>query len=211
MTTPSIPLSINGARYCATARTGDDFTGVIQGACPSVPPIIPPSIANQLKVSNIGYGPASSQMRNNVNVTEYDNIWGHHTPTDGVTPWPGAVGSAPFLAAFNRGIIVAAHFRTPAIVTGGMFTYARNHAGSDIVHAGVDIVFSRIAGDFSPNVANPGASVFNALPTDDVAIQFGPENQNKSVAWLEPNTDYYMNVRAHFPAGDPFLLYLVRN
>lgn len=207
--TPAIQVSLDSAKYCATARQGDAFTGVAPGACVVGPPIIPPVVvANQLKVSSITYGPYLTTARPNVNVTEWVNIWGHSNTTDAASPWPGNSGAGPVIRGFNRSTVLIAHFHTGAVVRPGFFTYARNFS-QDILHDGIDISISKIAGDFTPN---GGATNFNALPTDQTVLSWrGTEGNPASYAILWPNSDYYVNVKAHFT--DPVLgaipLYMV--
>lgn len=198
---PAAPMS----GWCYTTVTLPNYADV--HACAVV---VQPPVANQLKTSGITYGPYDRTQRQNVNVAEWANIWGHSNATDALNPvWPGNGGAAPVILAFGRNTVLIAHFRTGAVVRPGFFTFARNHS-PDIVHDGVDISISTVAGDFRPN---GGAARFNALPTDDVAIWWNGAGGNPSFyAVLQPNSDYYLNVRAHFvdPQYGTFPLYLVK-
>lgn len=175
---------------------------------------VQPVVANQLTRSGIHYGPYVLTLRPNVDVTEWNNIWGHQNPTDAVSPWPGVSGSSPVIAAFDRTMVLCIHFRTPAVVHFGMFTYPINWVAADQKElAGIDIAISPIRGDFH---AAGAASRINQIPGDSVIMSYtGPQANPQgvfpdpsSIAVVRPNSDYYLNIRAHFPTGFNFPLYL---
>jgi hypothetical protein len=157
-----------------------------------------PAGLTRLTQSNITYGPVNLTARPNVDVKEWNNIWGHGTPSDGVTPWPGVNGAGPVIRQFGRTNFLAAHFNTGAHgePTYGVLAYASNIGGPN-----VDIRISQTCGDFSANAANP-ACLVQAASDDSPAIRwkFGTGNTG-SYCNLLPNTDYYINIKFHDPAS----------
>jgi hypothetical protein len=172
------------------------------GTCESAPP--PPGTCNgpagltRITRSNVTYGAVGSSARINVDLTEWNNIWGHGTNADAVTPWPGVNGAGPVIRTFARRGFLAAHFNTGShgVPTFGVIAYASNIGGPD-----VDIRISRTCGDFSADTANP-ACLVQAASDDSPAIRwkFGAGNTG-SYCNLTPNTDYYINVKYHEPAS----------
>jgi hypothetical protein len=203
---PALPSSVDDGSVDDMSVDDTVFTDGFDGVDDVVQVVVP----NQLKASAISYGPYVLTSRPNMDVTEWDNIWGHSNLVDAINPWPGGSGSAPVIRAFNRLVVLCAHFKTPSTpITPGFFTYPRNWVGSDLTQYGIDIAVSKIKCDFTPNA---GSTNFNALPTDDVVLSYrgAPGNPNY-YAILEPSTDYYLNVRAHLQEGWTFPLYLERN
>jgi hypothetical protein len=158
-----------------------------------------------LRVSDIWYGdlpprPPTHPARFNVDVTEWENIWGHGTGllSELLTLWPGVNGAGPVIRSFGRRVYIGAHFNTgtsgPPMY--GFLAYATNVGGPDL-----DIKISRQCGDFSVNEANPACTV-RAVSDDSPAIRykFGSGNTS-SYCNLQPNTDYYLNIRMHDPAS----------
>jgi len=158
-----------------------------------------PAGLTRLLTSNITYGAVNLSARPNVAVTEWDNIWGHGNTTDGITPWPGVTGSSPVMRQFGRTNFVAAHFNTGAHAspTSGWIIYPTNIGGPNI-----DIAISPTCGDFSANVPNPGCSIQNAASDDSRAISWKFTSGNTtSYCNLQPNTDYYVNIKLHDPTS----------
>ncbi|MEO5624607.1 MAG: hypothetical protein ABIQ70_01200 [Dokdonella sp.] len=200
---PAVQPSPQVARNCAAAAQGDVFADGFDAGCP------------QLAVSPIEYGPYAQTVRPGVDVTEWTNIWGHSSPTDDASPWPGKAGSAPVIMAFSRASVLCIHFKTPASISTGFLTYPRNRINIDVDLGGIDIVVSKFKCDFTPN---GGSSRFNILPTDDVALWWRGVGGNPEVyAIVDTDSDYYLNIRPSLrpgPLEDPlpnFPLYLVRN
>lgn len=154
----------------------------------------------RLATSNITYGVSQFPTRSAVNVTEWDNIWGHVNTTDAVVSWPGRSGSGPRLRDFTRTSFLAAHFKTPPLVSGmtvsqGFFTYPSFAAGENI-----DMAVSTTCGDFYPNETDSGCSVTNVASADNrvTGWKFTPGNTGVNCVLL-PNTDYYLNIRLTDP------------
>lgn len=161
----------------------------------------------RLPTSDITYGPSHdvtvfNPARYHVDITEWINTWGHASAGDTALPWPGRNGSAPALRNFSRNNFVGIHFKTPANATAnstlnGFFTYP-----IDWNNPNADIKISTSCGDFSPNPDNPGCMATNAASSNEVMIRwkFKPGNIY-AYCVLQPNTDYYVNIRLTDPAS----------
>src|SRR5215469_12818055 len=60
-----------------------------------------------LRTSDIYYAPAGTRPR--VDVTEWNNLWGHIDATDGMTFWPGVPGASPTIMTFGKTSYLGAH------------------------------------------------------------------------------------------------------
>jgi hypothetical protein len=202
-----IVIKHDGAQvFCATSGPtvmGFDsgpynFTGTCATAPPPPGACTGPAGLTRLTRSNITYGAVGSVARQNVDLTEWNNIWGHATPTDAVAPWPGVNGAGPVIRRFGRTTFLAAHFNTGThgVPNFGVIAYASNIGGPD-----VDIRISETCGDFSADAANP-ACLVTAASDDSPAIRwkFGTGNTG-SYCNLKPGTDYYLNIKYHDPAS----------
>ena len=168
----------------------DAFEG--PATCPQTIIIPDGTRRTRLLNSNISYG-VSVAVRPSVFLAEYDNIWGHNTPYDGITPWPGVTGSAPVLRSFHRWNYVAAHFRTPATVPpgySGRFVNPATIAGPNITMA-----ISRACGDFATHLPSPGC-ITRDVPTADAYMVFWQFNTSspQMACNLQTDTDYYINI-----------------
>jgi len=157
-----------------------------------------------LTTSDIWYGDLmpypGNPARLDADVTEWDNIWGHGTGflNELVTPWPGVIGAGPVIRDFRRTSFIAAHFNTgDAGDWSGFMNYPTNVGGPNI-----DVTISRTCGDFSANTANPACVVLNH-PSDETSVArwwFRTGNTG-SICHLDPNTDYYLNIKLTNPAS----------
>lgn len=192
--------------FCATdgpAILGFDpgpynFTGTCETTPPPPDACTGPEGLTRLTRSNVTYGAVGATPRYNVDLTEWNNIWGHATSNDAMTLWPGVNGAGPVIRAFKRHGFLAAHFNTGGydVPTYGVIAYASNIGGPN-----VDIRISQTCGDFSEDVADP-ACLVQAASDDSPAIRwkFGTGNTG-SYCNLQPNTDYYINIKYHDPAS----------
>jgi hypothetical protein len=154
----------------------------------------PPDVcpAGRQTVADIGYtGDGSGTVRHNVDVTEWENIWGDSTPYDTPVPWPGRMDSAPVIRNFGKSTYVAAHFRVPAGTPTNWFGWiARTEYsyGTDLTGA-----ISVECGDFRPSAQvcfTAGVSGQNVVPWRTNAGNFCP---------LKADADYYLNLRVRDP------------
>lgn len=181
-------------------------------ACPATINSPNPNQANRvltlLRTSNISYV-LGTAVRPNVNLLEWDNVWGHATTTDSTTPWPGPVGALPVIKQFTRGSYMGVHFKTPASGgVAGTFTHANYIGDPNIVMA-----ISKTCGDFTQNLPNPpnlgcrvdhamGSADWTGVPSSDSAMVRYKFTANAPASYcnLEPNTDYYVNMYFADPA-----------
>jgi hypothetical protein len=187
------PVSIVSGAYATTVSQG----GGGGGSCPG-----PANLTGRLLTSTIFYGVDQHDTRANVDVTEWNNIWGHATasPSEPITPWPGVSGAGPVLKDFARQKFLAAHFNTGSSpMQQGSWAYQSNWGGPNI-----DIVVSTTCGDFSPNTANPGCSLFNIYSDGQPSLKYFSNGGSggRVLCPLQINTDYYLNIKYTDPTSN---------
>lgn len=179
------PITVTSQAYGISATAGGG------GSCAG-----PGGDLTRLTSSNISYGVNASPFRSNVNVTEWDNIWGFAGVTQATpAPWPGVSGAGPVIREFNRHKFLAAHFRTGSVpMNQGSLADQSNIGGPDI-----DIVVSQTCGDFSPNPTYPGCSIYSAPSDGQPHFKYFSNGANPGTVWcsLQPNTDYWINIKLH--------------
>lgn len=145
--------------------------------------------AGRMTTANIRYpNVPGSSIRSNVDLTNYDNIWGHMNNTDSVTPWPGVSGTQPAILNWNRTQYVAAKFHVPTSVNTqqfGVLGYGTYYSGPAMT-----LSFSTECGDFTPA---------NALcvSTHGAGESFRKWviNPNVNGCPLAPGQDYFVNIK----------------
>ena len=146
---------------------------------------------NLLTTSGVSYGVYPTQ-RPNVNLLEWDNLWGYNnTSATTPVPWPGVGGSSPVIRGFLRESYIGAHFRT------GSSTAVNGHFTNPSFAAGPaqTIAISTECGDFSAHLPTPGCLVQNAPTADGTTISWKLTSNNPTGSCnLQPNTDYYINM-----------------
>jgi hypothetical protein len=162
-------------------------------ACPST---IPTDTGNLTlrRISDIWYLP-NVHVRHGVDVTTWDNIWGHINELDDVTLWPGVPGTSPTIKTVGRSEYVAARFHVPALVPpmlGGMFKHVMYGGGPAI-----DVTISQTCGDF--RTLEPGCWVRDWPSNDVPSLRWHIGAGNASFCHVEPNTDYFLNIRFSNP------------
>lgn len=179
-------------------------TAPIAGNCPANP-VLYGTARTRLLASDITYGAYPSPKRTAMPITEWDNLWGHGSATDGITPWPGVNGSKPVMRQFGQTHYAGIHFKTPLagqipLGRNGQFLNPSSPGGPNIIMA-----ISTACGDFSANLPTPGCLVDRqygeqsplGIPSADVNTvywKFGTTTNPNGVCLLQPNTDYYMNI-----------------
>ena len=142
--------------------------------------------------SGISYGTYPSPIRPNVNLTEWNNLWGYNntTATQPVA-WPGVGGAAPVVRSFTRTSYIGAHFKTGASTTpSGDFWIPTYAAGPNVTMA-----ISTQCGDFSEHLPTPGCLKTNVATADQAAVAWKLTSNNPTGSCnLQPNTDYYVNL-----------------
>ncbi|HEY6985473.1 MAG TPA: hypothetical protein VH375_05290 [Rhodanobacteraceae bacterium] len=141
------------------------------------------------RISNILYLP--SGVRNNVDVTEWDNIWGHIDALDGITSWPGVPGASPTIATIGKTEYVGAEFQVPAnalLTLNGTFKHVMYGGGPNI-----DVAISQTCGDFQP--AQQGCWVRDDPADDQPMLRWRMGSGSRYWCGLDPDTTYFMNIR----------------
>ena len=155
-----------------------------------------PQLANgrtQATISDIHYLPEPpTHVRHGVDITQWDNIWGHIDENDDVTPWPGVPGASPTISTIGTNQYLGARFHVGAESS----TLSGNYV--DVSYGPgppIDAAISTQCGDFT--------SVVGCVLTAPVQSQDQPflhwRMTTGSSFWcqLQPNTDYYFNVQFH--------------
>ena len=151
------------------------------GACP----------AGQDTVSDIHYLPEPPlHVRHAVDLTLWDNIWGHISESDDVTPWPGVPGTSPTIWTIGKTQYVGALFHTTSSLgLSGHYVNVSYGRGPNL-----DMSISPTCGDFTGG--GQLGCVKTNIPSDGSAL-VSWRMHDPSSFWcaLSPNTDYYLNVR----------------
>lgn len=145
------------------------------------------------RTANISYGGVDPRLRLNVDLREWDNIWGYAAYNTPLTPWPGVGGASPVIWYFPTLGYTASHFRTPANVAAytGQFTHPEFAGG---VRAAVTMSISTIPGDFSKGLPTAGCLRTAEASGANLVLWKGTPNAPTSWCNLLPNTDYWVNM-----------------
>jgi len=146
-------------------------------------------------VSDIVYLPGTAHVRHNVDVTQWDNIWGHITEVDDLVLWPGAPGASPTIKTIGKTQYVAAKFHVPDDVLptiNGTFTHVSYGGGPDL-----DATISRTCGDFE--TIEQGCFVHNDPANDAPMLRWRISSANRFYCRLDPGQDYFLNIRFSNP------------
>jgi len=187
-------LSLTCSNASGSVTSAPATVVVAQGSGGDSCPTLPRSRAT---VSDIHYLPEPPlHVRHSVDITVWDNIWGHINESDDVTTWPGVSGSSPTIWTLGKTQYLAAKFHVGAAVpaAGGHYVDVSYGAGPLI-----DAAISQTCGDFAP--AAPGCKTAAAVSSQDQPFMYWkPAPGDNFHCGLQPNTDYYFNVQFHDPA-----------
>lgn len=143
------------------------------------------------RISDIWYLPGSGHVRHNVDVTSWDNIWGHINELDALLLWPGASGASPTIRSIGKTEYVAAKFHVPGDVLStlnGTFKHVLYGGGPN-----VDATISRTCGDF--DTLEPGCWIHDDPANDEAMLRWRLSSGNRFYCHLDANTDYFLNIR----------------
>ena len=186
--TPLPPAPSNG--YCYDGWSVAGYNGVRN--CPQPPP----PAAGRIMTSNIAYVPATGSVRFTT-VTEWSAIWGHATPFDAETPFPGRSNAQPTVMNFTRTGYIAAHFQPT--LTGAKFgwlTHTEYNYGADLTWA-----ISSAAGDFNPvNAICKGS----ATSGQTIGRWTTVPGTYRTYCPVSPGANYYLNVKLTDPTQSAF-------
>jgi len=146
-------------------------------------------------MSDILYLPGTAHVRRNVNVTDWNNIWGHIDEFDDLMLWPGVPGASPTIRTVGKTEYVAAKFHVPldALPTlNGTFKHVMYGGGPN-----VDATISRTCGDFETR--EPGCWVQNWESNDNFTLYWRINSTANLYCNLVPGGDYYLNIRFSDP------------
>jgi PKD repeat protein len=155
------------------------------GSCP----------AGRVLTSDIAYPGAQGAVRHGADLTLFENIWGHLTPTDPTVPWPGITGDTVTITTIAKTGYIGAGFHVPIgtnINLGGYYSNDGYNAGPNI-----DIAVSTTCGDFNP--AQAGCHKEDRIANDSHSLDWRMQNPTSYQCALTPDTDYYVNIRFHDP------------
>jgi hypothetical protein len=148
--------------------------------------------ANRQELADFAYaGDDSLRNRYDVDVTEWENIWGHATALDATVPWPGRSNSSPVFLNFGKSNYIAAHFQVPPGTPStwfGWIIHTEYQYGTDLTGA-----ISPVCGDFSPaaqHCYSQGTSGQTIVPWRTTAGTF---------CELVPGSDYFLNLKIRDP------------
>jgi len=161
------------------------FSGMEADTCPE----------GRILASDVQYGFTGTVA--NVDVTRFENLWGHVGALDPPVAWPGVTGASPTIEQFTRTGYIAAAFHTPSEMPDtlqGMFTNISYGGGPalDISIGGCGDFSSALGACFVPDTAAVDASMMHwrtAVPTSFYCV-------------VAPDTDYYINIRLSDPDDD---------
>ena len=192
-TAGSYTLALSCSNTSGTAVSLPTVVVIGQGTgseCPSTPRTL-------ATVSDIHYLPEPPpHVRHTVDITNWDNIWGHINESDDVTPWPGVPGTSPTIWSIGKTQYVAAKFTVPANASPSLTGFYKNvsyGAGPNL-----DMSISQTCGDFAP--AQAGCVRTNVPATDQGLVYWRMSNPTGFYCALTPGTQYYLNVQFHDPA-----------
>jgi hypothetical protein len=145
--------------------------------------------------SDIIYLPDGARVRHNVDVTQWDNIWGHIDEVDDVTPWPGVPGASPTIHTVGKTEYIGARFHVPLDAPATLFGKYKH-----VVYGGgpnVDATISRTCGDFEAR--DPGCWVQNWESNDNFTLYWRINSTGTFYCNLVPGNDYFLNLRFSDP------------
>lgn len=145
--------------------------------------------------SDIIYLPDGARVRHNVDVTQWDNIWGHIDEFDDLTLWPGVPGASPTIRTVGKTEYIAAKFHVPIDASPTLLGKFKH-----VIYGGgpmVDATISRTCGDFETR--EPGCFVTNWFNDDAVRLLWRVSSSSRYYCHLEPGFDYYFNIRFSDP------------
>lgn len=136
-------------------------------------------------------GPVPPPARSNVDVTLFENIWGHGNTTDTATVWPGRNGAVPAIANWGKTQFIAAKFTaTTSSSPVETLRYSTYYSGPALT-----LSVSQTCGDFAP--ANPLCLTENVGSGGDFKKIVVQPHTNGCP--LTPGTDYYINIKMTNP------------
>jgi hypothetical protein len=151
--------------------------------------------AGRVLTSSISYPGDGGATRQQGDLTTFEGIWGHLTPTDPPVLWPGVRGDTVTINTIPKTGYIAAAFHVPVGTNpflGGYYSSDGYNAGPDI-----DISVSAACGDFAP--AQEGCHQEVRHANDMHALDWRMQNPTDFQCMLTPDADYYVNIKFSDP------------
>lgn len=175
----------NATSQQATVVVG---TGVDPDSCPTSP-------LTRLTTASIKYpNVPQSGTRSGVDLTKFENIWGHMNSVDTATLWPGVSGAQPAIAGWGKTQYIAAKFHVPAnqsTTAYGFMGYGTYFSGPNLT-----LAISTSCGDFAPT--NPQCVSTHTGGESFSKWRIVPATLNCP---LTPGQDYFINLRMENPTA----------
>lgn len=141
------------------------------------------------RTSDILYLP--NGVRHTVDITEFDNIFGHIDALDDLTDWPGVPGASPTIKTIGREEYVGAAFHVPFTAPSSLWGRFKHVIYSGGPH--IDVSISRTCGDFDP--VDPYCQAKDVDNDDSFFMTWRVSAEMFHACTIEPDTDYFLNVR----------------
>jgi len=181
-----------GAAFLLLASAVGPYDPVFHGEF-ELPTTCPNTPLTRLVVSNIAYqGDGTNGTRPNVDMTLFDNIWGHADPYDDVVSWPGRANSSPVINDFGKTQYLAARFHVPDNAVPSLFGWLGHTEymyGQDLTSS-----ISTYCGDFRPS----SAQCFLESISGQTLTRWRAST-SQSMCVLQPGQDYYYNIKMTDP------------
>ncbi|MGA9342600.1 MAG: hypothetical protein WBV61_09775 [Rhodanobacteraceae bacterium] len=156
----------------------------------------PPGLTRQT-VGNVTY-PSGTAF--DVDLTQYENIWGRSGPGEPPMPWPAIDGQGAAIDPLNSDMYLAAAFMVPTDLQQLSGIFIHPDGADEVFHASASI--SETCGDFYVDLASPACVIDSGnrgLPLLLWAI--GEDPSPNSCPLISGHT-YYLNIMMS-PLDDP--------
>lgn len=187
--TYNLQLTCSNTAGSIVSQTASVSVSAVDTGC-SVPGL------TRMTTGNIIYPNTSgvNSSRNNVDLTQFANIWGYASTND-TTPvsWPGVSGAQPAIRNIGKTQFIAAKFNVSSTVDTtlyGWFGYGSYYSGP-----AVTIAISPTCGDFAPAIS---ACVSTHYAGESFSKWFITPTTSGQCT-LGANTDYYVNMKMANP------------
>lgn len=144
-----------------------------------------------IRYPNIPNGAPGAGTRSNVDLTVFDNIWGHANTIDTALPWPGRNSAVPAIIGWAKTQFVAARFTATTSTTPiETLSYSTYNSGPDLT-----LAVSSTCGDFAPtnpNCLSEGVGTGEGFKK----IVLAPYINGCP---LTPGNEYYINIKMTNP------------
>jgi hypothetical protein len=143
--------------------------------------------------SNVSYTYNLNPVLQNVDVTQFANVWGRASANDTIVPWPGKNGYA--IMVLNRNLFMSTRFTVPASGLSPTLHGLISH-GETIPGPNLTLSISDQCGDFNP--PSSFCSTTDAGPGQIMAKWRLPTGTGNACV-LTPGQEYYVNFKLTNP------------